>query len=432
MIKKILIFLAVLIYFPSLVKSEETALQITIPFTLQTFQIDGKLQEEFYKNFLPSELVKFPGGEKLKQKTLAWISTDGEFLYIAFKCFESEMEKIVRKVKERDGNVWFDDCVEVFLDINLDRKTYYHFIINSIGTKYDEFCSIIHGDLNKRDLINDSIWNGEWRAGAFIGKGFWSVEIIIPLYQFLIKENFGLNVCRERKIFPEELGSLVLLKGGDFQQPEKFAEITGLGTKNYLFIKSISKLQFLPSKNNLLSIEIENVSNNPEEVKVELILKDDNSNKEIYQKKAIFQPAEKKKINLVYRMKNQKFSQYNLSVYRGNNKLLYQKGDKISHYFSLSFLAGDSFLPEEEIPVSLDCFLPEELTKNTLFEIRIKGRNKVYLIKKGKVERFRKDKRLILSIPALSPGKYLLNARLVDKEGNFVDEIEKNIEIVIF
>ncbi|MFA5645764.1 MAG: carbohydrate-binding family 9-like protein [Candidatus Ratteibacteria bacterium] len=413
-----------------IITGEGSASQISIPFTSQKFQIDGRLNEKFYKDTLPLELVKFPGGGKVNHETLSWISTDGEYLYIAFKCFDSKIERVVAKVKKRDGQLWNDDCVEIFLDTNLDQKTYYHFITNSIGTKYDAFCSlevydpIWHG---KQLEAYNPAWNAEWEVKTFIDKEFWSVEIAIPLYQFLIKENFGLNLTREGR----QLASLVVIEGGTFHQPEKFAKITGLKAKGALAIKNLSELLFWRGKDNLLQAELQNIGSVRDELKVELILKDQQGNQKTFKKLALFQPGEKKKLALVYRFeKEEKFNCYDLSIHKGK-KLLYQRKGEISPCFSL-IVPGEYFFSGEEIPIFLNCTLLEEFVENLNFEIEIKDKEKIYLIREGKIKNLKPDTGLKLTIPLLSPGRYILAVVLKDGEGNFLDEIEEKIEIVKF
>lgn len=45
--------------------------------------------------------------------TRALVTYDREALYVAFECGEPDPERILRSVRNHDGPVWRDDCVEL-------------------------------------------------------------------------------------------------------------------------------------------------------------------------------------------------------------------------------------------------------------------------------------------------------------------------------
>jgi hypothetical protein len=60
--------------------------------------------------------------------------------------------ELLSKITQRDGPVWTDDEVEVFIQPPEDRY-YYQFGANLIGTQYDA-------------KNTDGSWNGEWKSEA--------------------------------------------------------------------------------------------------------------------------------------------------------------------------------------------------------------------------------------------------------------------------
>ncbi|MFA5089354.1 MAG: hypothetical protein WC552_10020 [Candidatus Omnitrophota bacterium] len=418
-IRCFLTFLVCLVFSQETAASADTVL--SLPFTSQEFRIDGKLDEDFYRDSAPLKLSSFPKGGELSQKTLAWLATDGELLYFAFQCFESETGQIRNDIKTRDGRVWYDDCVEVFLDTDFNKKNYCHFAVNSLGTQYDALAG------EKSEFAG---WNGDWKAGTFVGKEYWSAEIAVPMSQFLLREKFGLNLCRERKVPPQELGSLVILGDGSFHQPGKFAEVSLLPGSNGSFIKKISVREFRSGKDDSCSIEFENVDRNPQEFKMLFTLTDEKGAGRTYQTKNLFQPGEKKNLSAVYRTGDCEFLRYGLFLYK-QDRLLYHEEAEIPHYFSVT-LAGDTFLSREEIPVFLDCSLAGQSLQGFFFEILVGDGGNTRIIKRVEAARLRESRLLSAALPVLSPGAYFLKVRLADGSGNPIDTIRRNIEITGF
>ena len=104
------------------------------------------------------------------------------------------MPQTFANVTAHDGAVWNDDCVELFLQA-ADWKEYAHFIVNSLGTQYDEM------GRGGRD------WNPEWTAKAERKVYDWTVDIEIPYASLGVTPAEGdvwkFNVCRCRKAVAE-------------------------------------------------------------------------------------------------------------------------------------------------------------------------------------------------------------------------------------
>ncbi|MBR4519723.1 MAG: DUF4091 domain-containing protein [Victivallales bacterium] len=134
-------------------------------------------------------------GEQLPEAaTRVWVSRTAEALRFHIECQEPLMPQTFANVTAHDGAVWNDDCVEVFLQPT-GWKEYAHFIVNSLGTKYDEM------GRGGRD------WNPEWTARAERKVYDWNVDIEIPYASLDATPAEGdvwkFNVCRCRKAVPE-------------------------------------------------------------------------------------------------------------------------------------------------------------------------------------------------------------------------------------
>ncbi|MBN1809324.1 MAG: carbohydrate-binding family 9-like protein [Planctomycetes bacterium] len=178
--------------------------------------IDGSIDDRSWQDVpAASAFVSIPRAEKASVETEVRIVTDGRKLYFAFHCVEPNYGEFKAYAMERDGAVWEDDAVEIFLDTDLDAKTYYQVLVNTLGTVLDSFS-------------RDSLWNGDVQAAASKGKGFWDVEIAVDLASINAKpkpgDTWGMNLCRDRWAGRSENSSWAFV-GASFHNPEGFGKL---------------------------------------------------------------------------------------------------------------------------------------------------------------------------------------------------------------
>jgi hypothetical protein len=134
--------------------------------------IDGRLDDDCWRRAdVASGFVLLEGRGRATQHTECMTAYDAENLYVAFTCHESNPRFIRAHCTTRDGVVWRDDCVEVFLDTRHDHRTYFHLIVNQLGTQFDEI-----GPVYPRP----ESWDGAWRVATQEFEGGWNVEMAIP------------------------------------------------------------------------------------------------------------------------------------------------------------------------------------------------------------------------------------------------------------
>jgi hypothetical protein len=158
-------------------------------------QIDGVLNDAAW------EQVPW-GGDGFRQRepgagtpasaiTKFKILYDAKNLYIAFKCFDPEPDKIVRRMSRRDG---FDgDFVEINIDSYYDKRSAFSFTSSVSGVKGDEYVSNNGNNW-------DANWDPIWYLKTSIDTEGWIAEVRIPLSQlrFGDKEEhiWGIQVMR--------------------------------------------------------------------------------------------------------------------------------------------------------------------------------------------------------------------------------------------
>ncbi len=131
------------------------------------------------------------------QQTKFKILYDQKYLYIAYRCYDTEPDKIEKRLSRRDG--FAGDWVEINLDSYHDKRTGFSFTITAAGVKGDEFIS---------DNGNnwDGSWNPIWYTATNIDDQGWTAEVKIPLSQLKFGKSkeqiWGLQV--NRRFFRKE------------------------------------------------------------------------------------------------------------------------------------------------------------------------------------------------------------------------------------
>lgn len=146
---------------------------------------------------------------------------DDRNLYVGAEMDESDVAHVKAEARERDGQVYADDCLELMIDPTGRRVEYYHFIVNPIGTLYDAW-------LRQAGHVRSSDWDCNWVAKARVGAKSWTVEAAIPLVELgLTGESGGdwaINVTRERRAGPQQLSTFAPMTAS-FHQPELYATL---------------------------------------------------------------------------------------------------------------------------------------------------------------------------------------------------------------
>lgn len=160
--------------------------------------IDGRLDDSCWQNSPQATgfIDRFTGKAAADQ-TIAWLLYDDKAIYVAFKAFESQPDKIIARQTKDQTNLFTDDTVT----FNLDP---YHthqwndqnfFAVNPLGTKW---ANIAGGRADKPE------WLGLWKAAAQRTDDGWTAELEIP-WQILTYPNtkipitMGLNFERRQQ-----------------------------------------------------------------------------------------------------------------------------------------------------------------------------------------------------------------------------------------
>ena len=99
--------------------------------------IDGKLDEPTWKRAVEIP-IQFQKSEKTPEvKAKARLLWDAQFLYVGFEVLDTN---IIAPVIARDGDVWRNDCVEMFLMPSQRFGTYWEIELSPTGSILDYLC----------------------------------------------------------------------------------------------------------------------------------------------------------------------------------------------------------------------------------------------------------------------------------------------------
>ena len=141
-------------------------------------QIDGVLDDAVWQQAAPrSGFIQLEPtrGAPATDDTEFRIAYDVHNLYVAFRCYNAEPDKIVNRMTRR-GDVYASDVISFFIDPHHDHRTGYKFATNPAGVQSDNY--------RYEDTQRDSNWKGIWWVESNIDESGWSAEFKIPFSNF--------------------------------------------------------------------------------------------------------------------------------------------------------------------------------------------------------------------------------------------------------
>lgn len=152
-------------------------------------KIDGVLDDEAWSSE-PLSLGTWKSynpmrGEAAAEPTQVWIAYDSEAIYFAFRCLDSQPEKIRTTISRRD-NAFSDDWVGLSLDSSRAGQLAYHLFVNPSGIQMDALQSGTNGE----DFAPDWVW----QSGGRVNADGWSAEIRVPLENIRFRSGTDLRM----------------------------------------------------------------------------------------------------------------------------------------------------------------------------------------------------------------------------------------------
>ena len=159
--------------------------------------IDGQLDESLYGSVTPvSDFIQVEpnDGAPATQKTELWVAFDQTNVYVSFRVWESQPDRMIVNEMRRDStqNILQNEAVAFILDTYYDRRNGVLFHINAIGGRLD-------GQVTDERQYN-SDWNPIWDYATGRFDGGWTLEAAVPFkslrYRPGREQVWGLNARR--------------------------------------------------------------------------------------------------------------------------------------------------------------------------------------------------------------------------------------------
>jgi hypothetical protein len=164
-----------------------------VPRFNESVTLDGRLDEAVW-----SKAPSFEIGEEVADgkatgkrpgpghRTFVRLWRDGDALYLGFRCENPDLPMFLNAYpKRRDGPVWDDECVEIFVRSECAPRNR-QFTFNPLGSVYD----------GTWGAAVSAEWNGDWQVATSVVRGAWYAETRIPFSTLGGADAILINCCR--------------------------------------------------------------------------------------------------------------------------------------------------------------------------------------------------------------------------------------------
>ena len=184
--------------------------------------LDGTMQDPLWEKCPPWPLGACTSDARQKYRTWAKVLLDPAHVYVGVYCEEPDTAGMPAKVTKRDGPVWEDDSVEVFLRPD-PQEPCCQLIANSLGTLYDA--------RDKNPAFNTT---AEVKTHVQSGKA-WTVTLKVPMREIGAyvgqDQMWTLNIYRTRQPRGGDKAlqySWSIMGDADYHAVREFGVLTGV------------------------------------------------------------------------------------------------------------------------------------------------------------------------------------------------------------
>ncbi|MCY3021031.1 MAG: hypothetical protein NTW87_18610 [Planctomycetota bacterium] len=141
--------------------------------------IDGKLDDPCWQRqpvitdmVLRGSATRVPA----QVQTRTTLLYDDKALYVGIHLNEPNPKGLLKNYVQYDGDLWWDDSVELYIETGCSHQEYFKLMSNALGTRADW--------RGKNTPMGFQMFNwgtgAEWTVAAHTGADFWSLEFRIP------------------------------------------------------------------------------------------------------------------------------------------------------------------------------------------------------------------------------------------------------------
>ncbi len=176
-------------------------------------------------------------GARPSEATDVHVAYNDNAIYVAIRCYDSRPGELRATQMQRDGDLLFDDFVQILFDTYADRRNAYYFATNPAGV-------MVEGTISENNTPNLN-WDGIWDVRTQRDNEGWSVEMEIPFKTIAFNpgsRTWGFNISRRIARLREEsrwtssnLDSefFLVARAGDVNGLEGLTQGIGLDVRPY-------------------------------------------------------------------------------------------------------------------------------------------------------------------------------------------------------
>ena len=200
-------------------EADKTRRPLTVPMIAAAPVVDGEVDELWLRQATGADFRQNQFGGHLTYGTKARLLRTREKLYMLFVCKRPAATPVRAEHTKRDGEIWFDDCVEIFLDSDpTTPKSYHHVVTNANAAIYDAGPN------------GNVAWNAPIEAAASTTEDSWQLEVALPLNAFgpapTEGQKWAVNLYRSRTANGEvEQQACFATFTSSYHQPQMFGQL---------------------------------------------------------------------------------------------------------------------------------------------------------------------------------------------------------------
>ena len=186
--------------------------------------IDGKLDEADWGRAVPyTDFTNARTGKKALVKNEVRFLYDSNGLYVGMRA--NMLPGQTYNIDDR--NLYAGECMELMLDPGAGANTYFHFMLNPNGVRYDAF-------RDQGGFVGDPSWDAEWKSAVHREDSYWSCEMLIPYasLDFPIGDSlrWNVNCARGARGLPDNTQEdCSIAIDGAYHVAGKFRSLEGFG-----------------------------------------------------------------------------------------------------------------------------------------------------------------------------------------------------------
>jgi hypothetical protein len=178
---------------PTVTDERPTAYAVRID-NVDAPKIDGDLNDPIWKKAKVisdfKQVIPVQGAAP-SHETRAYILYDDKNLYVGMYAYD-DPDKIVATIQERDGAIFKEDYLRIYLDSHDTKRDSFGFEMNALGARTDV--------LTENNARVNVPWDTIWRGKSKVHDDGWSVEFEIPFQSISYDpdaESLGLEINRQ-------------------------------------------------------------------------------------------------------------------------------------------------------------------------------------------------------------------------------------------